>query len=79
MYIAFHSFFQCVLPGNNRNEIEVQFPESDTLEQGTDQLGTHSYYVQITHPNCLNSLKLSFHFVFLYTFLSLPHDYHVWL
>ena len=31
---------QCVLPGNNRNEIEVQFPESDTIEAGTDQLGT---------------------------------------
>lgn len=30
---------QCVLPGNNRNEIEVQFPESDTIETGTDQLG----------------------------------------
>lgn len=30
---------QCVLPGNNRNEIELQFPESDTLEAGTDQLG----------------------------------------
>jgi POB3-like N-terminal PH domain len=31
---------QCVLPGNNRHEIELQFPESDTLEAGTDQLGT---------------------------------------
>ena len=31
---------QCVLPGNNRNEIEVQFPESDTVEAGTDQLST---------------------------------------
>jgi len=30
---------QCVLPGNNRNEIEAQFPESDTVEAGTDQLG----------------------------------------
>ena len=30
---------QCVLPGNNRNEIEIQFPESDTVEAGTDQLG----------------------------------------
>ena len=30
---------QCVLPGNNRNEIELQFPESDTVEAGTDQLG----------------------------------------
>jgi len=32
---------QCVLPGNNRNEIELQFPESDTVEAGTDQLGTY--------------------------------------
>ena len=31
---------QCVLPGNNRNEIEIQFPETDTMEAGTDQLGT---------------------------------------
>lgn len=30
---------QCVLPGNNRNEIELQFPESDAVEAGTDQLG----------------------------------------
>lgn len=30
---------QCVLPGNNRNELELQFPESDTVEAGTDQLG----------------------------------------
>jgi hypothetical protein len=30
---------QCVLPGNNRNEIEIQFPETDTMEAGTDQLG----------------------------------------
>ena len=32
---------QCVLPGNNRNEIEVQFPESDAVEAGTDQLGEY--------------------------------------
>jgi hypothetical protein len=31
---------QCVLPGNNRNELELQFPETDTMEAGTDQLGT---------------------------------------
>jgi POB3-like N-terminal PH domain/Structure-specific recognition protein (SSRP1) len=35
---------QCVLPGNNRNEIELQFPESDTVEAGTDQLGTFKMY-----------------------------------
>jgi POB3-like N-terminal PH domain len=32
---------QCVLPGNNRNELELQFPETDTMEAGTDQLGTY--------------------------------------
>lgn len=30
---------QCVLPGNNRNELELQFPETDTMEARTDQLG----------------------------------------
>ena len=29
---------QCVMPGNNRNEIELQFHETDTVEAGTDQL-----------------------------------------
>ena len=36
---------QCVLPGNNRNEIELQFPESDTVEAGTDQLGMLTIFV----------------------------------
>ena len=36
---------QCVLPGNNRNEIELQFHESDTVEQGTDQLVQIRFYV----------------------------------
>mmetsp|Transcript_29066 Transcript_29066/g.43921 ORF Transcript_29066/g.43921 Transcript_29066/m.43921 type:complete len:800 (+) Transcript_29066:102-2501(+) len=36
---------QCVLPGNNRNEIELQFPESDTLEAGTDQLVSIRFYI----------------------------------
>mmetsp|Transcript_17041 Transcript_17041/g.40155 ORF Transcript_17041/g.40155 Transcript_17041/m.40155 type:complete len:809 (+) Transcript_17041:83-2509(+) len=36
---------QCVLPGNNRNEIEVQFPESDTIEAGTDQLVAIRMYI----------------------------------
>ena len=36
---------QCVLPGNNRNEIELQFPESDTVEAGTDQLVGLRFYV----------------------------------
>jgi structure-specific recognition protein 1 len=36
---------QCVLPGNNRNEIEIQFHESDTVEQGTDQLVQIRFYV----------------------------------
>jgi ribosomal protein S24E len=39
MSLDLHEVSQCVLPGNNRNEIEVQFPESDTVEAGTDQLG----------------------------------------
>jgi len=36
---------QCVLPRNNRNEIELQFPESDTLEAGTDQLVSICFYI----------------------------------
>ena len=36
---------QCVLPGNNRNEIEMQFLESDTVEAGTDQLVAVRFYV----------------------------------
>mmetsp|Transcript_18496 Transcript_18496/g.26118 ORF Transcript_18496/g.26118 Transcript_18496/m.26118 type:complete len:953 (+) Transcript_18496:319-3177(+) len=36
---------QCVLPGNNRNEIELQFPESDTVEVGTDQLVSIRFYI----------------------------------
>ncbi|GAX14828.1 structure-specific recognition protein 1 [Fistulifera solaris] len=36
---------QCVLPGNNRNEIEVQFPESDAVEAGTDQLVSIRFYI----------------------------------
>jgi hypothetical protein len=39
---------QCVLPGNNRNEIELQFPESDTLEAGTDQLGEWIHFAFLT-------------------------------
>jgi len=36
---------QCVLPGNNRNEIEMQFMESDAVEAGTDQLVAVRFYV----------------------------------
>ena len=36
---------QCVLPGNNRNEIEMQFHESDTVEAGTDQLVAIRFYI----------------------------------
>ena len=36
---------QCVLPGNNRNEIEVQFHESDAVEAGTDQLVAVRFYI----------------------------------
>uniref|UniRef100_A0A7S1C2J2 FACT complex subunit SSRP1 n=1 Tax=Corethron hystrix TaxID=216773 RepID=A0A7S1C2J2_9STRA len=36
---------QCVLPGNNRNDIELQFHESDAGEVGTDQLVQLRFYV----------------------------------
>uniref|UniRef100_A0A7S4HR37 HMG box domain-containing protein n=1 Tax=Odontella aurita TaxID=265563 RepID=A0A7S4HR37_9STRA len=36
---------QCVLPGNNRNEIEMQFHESDAVEAGTDQLVAIRFYI----------------------------------
>lgn len=36
---------QCVLPGNNRNEIELQFHETDTVEAGTDQLVAIRLYI----------------------------------
>jgi len=36
---------QCVLPGNNRNEIELQFLESDTVETKSDQLVQVRFYV----------------------------------
>jgi structure-specific recognition protein 1 len=40
-HLDLNEITQCVIPGNNnRNEIELQFPESDTIEAGTDQLGT---------------------------------------
>jgi hypothetical protein len=39
-HLDLNEITQCVIPGNNRNEIELQFPETDTIEAGTDQLGT---------------------------------------
>lgn len=36
---------QCVLPGNNRNEIELQFPESDAVEANNDQLVSIRFYI----------------------------------
>jgi structure-specific recognition protein 1 len=36
---------QCVLPGTARNDIELQFPESDTIEAGTDQLVAIRLYI----------------------------------
>jgi len=36
---------QCVMQGNTRNEIELQFHESDTVEAGTDQLVSIRFYV----------------------------------
>jgi hypothetical protein len=65
---------QCVLPGNNRHEIELQFPESDTLEAGTDQLGTKQEQsigqcddksLIYIHPNSYFHIKSPFAFTFL--------------
>jgi structure-specific recognition protein 1 len=36
---------QCVLPGNSRNELELQFLESDTAEAGTDQLVAIRFFI----------------------------------
>jgi len=36
---------QCVTQGNTRNEIELQFHESDTIEAGTDQLTGIRFYI----------------------------------
>ena len=36
---------QCVLPGNNRHEIELQFPESDAVEVNNDQLVSIRFYI----------------------------------
>jgi hypothetical protein len=36
---------QCVLPGNNRNEVEIQFPESDAVEANNDQLVSVRFYI----------------------------------
>lgn len=36
---------QCVMQGNTRNEIELQFQESDTVEPGTDQLVSVRFYI----------------------------------
>jgi len=36
---------QCVLPGNNRNEVELQFPESDAIEANNDQLVSIRFYI----------------------------------
>lgn len=33
------------MPGTNRNEIELQFPESDAVEAGTDQLVSIRFYI----------------------------------
>lgn len=57
---------QCVLPGNNRHEVELQFPESDTVEAGTDQLGEwpgykdrrlYPYLVFVSNPSLSFSLS----------------------
>jgi hypothetical protein len=49
----------CVIPANNnRNEIELQFPESDTIEAGTDQLGKHKTHGPIVAEYCMNHLVI---------------------
>jgi hypothetical protein len=36
---------QCVLPGTIRNEVELQFPESDAVEANNDQLVSIRFYI----------------------------------
>ena len=36
---------QCVIQGNTKNEIEVQFAESDTVEAGADKLTSIRFYI----------------------------------
>lgn len=36
---------QCVVPGNTKNEVELQFHELDTVEVGTDQLVGIRFYI----------------------------------
>ena len=36
---------QCVIPGTNRNEVELQFPESDAVEANNDQLVSVRFYI----------------------------------
>ncbi len=36
---------QCVIQGNTKNEIEIQFVETDTMEAGTDQLSSIRFYI----------------------------------
>lgn len=43
--IDLNEISQCVLPGNNKNEIELQFHDPDTVEQGTDQCVQMRIYV----------------------------------
>ena len=45
MSVHLNEVSQCVLPGNNRNEIEVQFPESDAVEADSDQLVAIRFYI----------------------------------
>jgi len=45
MSLALGEVSQCVLPGNTRNEIELQFHESDAVEAGTDQLVSIRLYI----------------------------------
>ncbi len=38
---------QCVVQGNTKNEVELQFHELDTVEAGTDQLGESILFLRL--------------------------------
>lgn len=70
---------QCVVTGNTKNEVELQFHELDTVEAGTDQLGkchfmkrciVYSFIRRYIHLN--HDLTLLFHL--LYSGCSILHS-----
>jgi structure-specific recognition protein 1 len=67
---------QCVIPANNnRNEIELQFPESDTIEAGTDQLG-RLYLLMLMLKNAYHTciVRTARRVPFTYSRTFLVHD-----